>query len=78
MHQEMWTLKTAWSTNRYSLIVRKLLVWLMLESRLLLSSWKRYIIPGICGILGGSLYQLNFVLHPKIEGDPGLLTCSIY
>lgn len=27
--------------------------------QLLLSSWKRSIIPGICGILAGSLYRLN-------------------
>ncbi|KAL7165844.1 hypothetical protein ACSBR2_036668 [Camellia fascicularis] len=30
--------------------------------QLLLSSWKRSILPGICGILAGSLYRLN-VLH---------------
>ncbi|GLT40831.1 hypothetical protein SLA2020_149360 [Shorea laevis] len=28
--------------------------------QLLLSSWKRSILPGICGILAGSLYRLNF------------------
>ncbi|KAJ6870359.1 rhomboid-like protein 20 isoform X2 [Populus alba x Populus x berolinensis] len=27
--------------------------------QLLLSSWKRSILPGICGILAGSLYRLN-------------------
>ncbi|GKV17287.1 hypothetical protein SLEP1_g27815 [Rubroshorea leprosula] len=30
--------------------------------QLLLSSWKRSILPGICGILAGSLYRLN-VFH---------------
>ncbi|KAI8547905.1 hypothetical protein RHMOL_Rhmol07G0231700 [Rhododendron molle] len=30
--------------------------------QLLLSSWKRSILPGICGILAGALYRLN-VLH---------------
>ncbi|CAN1173527.1 Rhomboid-like protein 20 [Linum perenne] len=29
--------------------------------QLLLSSWKRSVIPGICGILAGSLYRLNFL-----------------
>ncbi|XP_052209446.1 rhomboid-like protein 20 [Diospyros lotus] len=29
--------------------------------QLLLSSWKRSILPGICGILAGSLYRLNFL-----------------
>lgn len=27
--------------------------------QLLLSSWKRSILPGVCGILAGSLYRLN-------------------
>ncbi|MBA0751214.1 hypothetical protein Gogos_000155 [Gossypium gossypioides] len=27
--------------------------------QLLLSSWKRSLLPGICGILAGSLYRLN-------------------
>ncbi|KAG6769102.1 hypothetical protein POTOM_024718 [Populus tomentosa] len=32
--------------------------------QLLLSSWKRSILPGICGILAGSLYRLNlFGIH---------------
>ncbi|XP_010525469.1 PREDICTED: rhomboid-like protein 20 isoform X2 [Tarenaya hassleriana] len=29
--------------------------------QLLLSSWKRSIFPGVCGILAGSLYRLNFL-----------------
>ncbi|CAN0907958.1 Rhomboid-like protein 20 [Linum grandiflorum] len=29
--------------------------------QLLLSSWKRSVIPGICGILAGSLYRLNLL-----------------
>ena len=32
---------------------------LALVLQLLLSSWKRSILPGICGILAGSLYRLN-------------------
>ncbi|KAJ6304260.1 hypothetical protein OIU77_018016 [Salix suchowensis] len=32
---------------------------LVLVLQLLLSSWKRSILPGICGILAGSLYRLN-------------------
>jgi len=31
----------------------------VLVLQLLLSSWKRSILPGICGILAGSLYRLN-------------------
>ncbi|KAG8471357.1 hypothetical protein CXB51_036971 [Gossypium anomalum] len=41
--------------------------------QLLLSSWKRSLLPGICGILAGSLYRLN-VFHirkAKIECDFG-------
>ncbi|KAL5546625.1 hypothetical protein UlMin_006312 [Ulmus minor] len=29
--------------------------------QMLLSSWKRSILPGLCGILAGSLYRLNFL-----------------
>jgi hypothetical protein len=29
--------------------------------QLLLSSWKRSIFPGICGIIAGSLYRLNIL-----------------
>lgn len=32
---------------------------LLLVLQLLLSSWRRSILPGICGILAGSLYRLN-------------------
>lgn len=35
--------------------------------QLLLSSWKRSILPGICGILAGSLYRLNFFHIRKMK-----------
>ncbi|PSS01036.1 Rhomboid-like protein [Actinidia chinensis var. chinensis] len=35
--------------------------------QLLLSSWKRSILPGICGILAGSLYRLNFLRIRKLK-----------
>lgn len=35
--------------------------------QLLLSSWKRSIIPGICGILAGSLYRLNFFYIRRLK-----------
>ncbi|EOY08830.1 Ubiquitin-associated domain-containing protein 2 isoform 3 [Theobroma cacao] len=52
--------------------------------QLLLSSWKRSLLPGICGILAGSLYRLNVfhirraksslsLLRPSSHGFLGLL-----
>ncbi|XP_057983599.1 rhomboid-like protein 20 [Malania oleifera] len=41
--------------------------------QLLLSSWKRSIIPGICGILAGSLYRLN-VFHIRRVKFPEFIT----
>lgn len=35
--------------------------------QLLLSSWKRSLVPGICGILAGSLYRLNVFGIRKIK-----------
>ncbi|KAJ4706671.1 ubiquitin-associated domain-containing protein 2 [Melia azedarach] len=35
--------------------------------QLLLSSWKRSILPGICGILAGSLYRLNIFCIRKAK-----------
>ncbi|KAI3881632.1 hypothetical protein MKX03_024953 [Papaver bracteatum] len=35
--------------------------------QLLFSSWKRSILPGICGILAGSLYRLNILRIRKIK-----------
>lgn len=35
--------------------------------QLLLSSWKRSILPGICGILAGSLYRLNVFRIRKLK-----------
>ncbi|KAK6942161.1 Peptidase S54, rhomboid domain [Dillenia turbinata] len=40
--------------------------------QLLFSSWKRSILPGICGILAGSLYRLN-VLHIRRIKFPGFI-----
>ncbi|XP_071737600.1 rhomboid-like protein 20 [Rutidosis leptorrhynchoides] len=40
--------------------------------QLLLSSWRRSLIPGICGILAGSLYRLN-VLHIRRLKFPELI-----
>ncbi|XP_047151906.1 rhomboid-like protein 20 isoform X1 [Vigna umbellata] len=39
--------------------------------QLLLSSWKRSILPGMCGILAGSLYRLN-VFYIRKAKDPTL------
>lgn len=33
--------------------------WCKFDFQLLLSSWKRSVLPGICGVLAGSLYRLN-------------------
>ncbi|XP_059646068.1 rhomboid-like protein 20 isoform X1 [Cornus florida] len=41
--------------------------------QLLLSSWKRSILPGICGILAGSLYRLN-VFHIRRMKFPEFIT----
>lgn len=35
--------------------------------QLLLSSWKRSILPGICGVLAGALYRLNFLGIRKMK-----------
>ncbi|XP_044469021.1 rhomboid-like protein 20 [Mangifera indica] len=35
--------------------------------QLLLSSWKRSLLPGLCGILAGSLYRLNFLCIRKAK-----------
>ncbi|XP_059646069.1 rhomboid-like protein 20 isoform X2 [Cornus florida] len=37
--------------------------------QLLLSSWKRSILPGICGILAGSLYRLNVFHIRRMKGN---------
>ncbi|KAF8398217.1 hypothetical protein HHK36_017143 [Tetracentron sinense] len=37
--------------------------------QLLLSSWKRSIIPGICGLLAGSLYRLNVFGIRRMKGN---------
>ncbi|GAB4843954.1 Ubiquitin-associated domain-containing protein [Ancistrocladus abbreviatus] len=37
------------------------------STQLLLSSWKRSILPGICGILAGSLYRMNVVYIRRIK-----------
>ncbi|MBA0815352.1 hypothetical protein Gohar_000132, partial [Gossypium harknessii] len=41
--------------------------------QLLLSSWKRSLLPGICGILAGSLYRLN-VFHIRKAKFPEFIT----
>ncbi|XP_059428291.1 rhomboid-like protein 20 [Corylus avellana] len=41
--------------------------------QLLLSSWKRSILPGICGILAGSLYRLN-IFHIRKAKFPEFVT----
>ncbi|CAI9761184.1 unnamed protein product [Fraxinus pennsylvanica] len=41
--------------------------------QLLLSSWKKSLFPGICGILAGSLYRLN-VLHVRRIKFPEFIT----
>ncbi|XP_022889272.1 rhomboid-like protein 20, partial [Olea europaea var. sylvestris] len=41
--------------------------------QLLLSSWKKSMVPGICGILAGSLYRLN-VLHVRRIKFPEFIT----
>ncbi|EOY08832.1 Ubiquitin-associated (UBA) protein isoform 5 [Theobroma cacao] len=41
--------------------------------QLLLSSWKRSLLPGICGILAGSLYRLN-VFHIRRAKFPEFVT----
>ncbi|KAI4386574.1 hypothetical protein MLD38_004496 [Melastoma candidum] len=41
--------------------------------QLLLSSWRRSVIPGICGLLAGSLYRLN-VLYIRKAKVPGCIS----
>ncbi|CAI8613836.1 unnamed protein product [Vicia faba] len=41
--------------------------------QLLLSSWKRSILPGVCGILAGSLYRLN-VFHIRKAKFPEFIS----
>ncbi|KAA8517940.1 hypothetical protein F0562_015414 [Nyssa sinensis] len=45
--------------------------------QLLLSSWKRSILPGICGILAGSLYRLN-VFHIRRMKLPEFIASFFY
>lgn len=41
--------------------------------QLLLSSWKRSVLPGVCGLLAGSLYRLNVFYIRRIK-FPGFIT----
>ncbi|CAN4118666.1 unnamed protein product [Withania somnifera] len=37
--------------------------------QLLFSSWKRSIVPGLCGIIAGCLYRLNFFCIRRVKGN---------
>ncbi|KAL3534665.1 hypothetical protein ACH5RR_003126 [Cinchona calisaya] len=45
--------------------------------QLLFSSWKRSLLPGICGIVAGSLYRLNF-LHIRRMKFPEFIASFFY
>lgn len=42
--------------------------------QLLLSSWKRSILPGVCGILAGFIYRLNILRIRKAKVLSTLMT----
>ncbi|GER51983.1 ubiquitin-associated domain-containing family protein [Striga asiatica] len=44
--------------------------------QLFLSSWKRSLLPGLCGILAGSLYRLNVFNIRKLKVAPNLKSIS--
>jgi hypothetical protein len=48
---------------------------LLFSWQLLLSSWKRSLIPGVFGLVAGSLYRLNVFGIRKMKVSKDLFSC---